>query len=64
MPGFSVNDIIENIGSLNESILCKLAIQIIQSLNEYNEKFMDDYCEFCSCDILFDKDGNLKVVFI
>jgi hypothetical protein len=62
MEGHSLTDLIENIGSLNEANLCKIAIQIIQSFNEFNEKFHDNYfAELCSCDLLFDKKGNLKV---
>lgn len=61
MQGFSLQDILENIGCLNESIICKMAIQIIQSFHEYNEKMGENYPDLCSCDILFDKKGNLKV---
>jgi hypothetical protein len=61
MQGYSLQDLTENIGCLNEATLCKIAIQITQSLQEYNEKMIEDYGEFCSCDILFDKNGNLKV---
>jgi serine/threonine protein kinase len=61
MQGFSLQDILENVGCLNESIICKMAIQIIQCYQEYNEKMGENYPELCTCDILFDKKGNLKV---
>lgn len=63
MQGYSLQDLIENIGALNEAVLCKIAIQITQCLNDYNQKMMEDYGEFCTCDVLFDKHGNLKVIF-
>jgi serine/threonine protein kinase len=59
--GSSLCEIIENVGSLNEAALCRIAIQIIQALSEFNEKKMEDYGEFCLCDVVFDKEGNLKV---
>ncbi len=61
MSGFSLQDLIENVGILNESVICKIAIQIIQSIQEYKEKFSEDYGEFCGCDVLFDKSGVVKV---
>lgn len=61
MSGQSLKDILEFVGNFNEGILQKIAYQILLSLDEYNENFNEDFNEFCSCDILFDKDGNLKV---
>jgi hypothetical protein len=63
MPGYSLQNMIENVGSMNESVLCKMTIQILQCLQEYREKFLSKYAEFCPCDILFDRKGNLKVNF-
>ena len=61
MRGYSLQDIINNVGSLPESIIRDIAIQLIDSLEEYNEYFSEDYGELCTCDILFDKNGKLKV---
>ncbi len=61
MPGYSLQNMLENVGSMNESVLCKMTIQILQCLQEYREKFLAKYAEFCPCDILFDRKGNLKV---
>lgn len=61
MQGYSLQDILDAVGSLNESVLCKMAIQIVQCLHEYNEKFSEDFGNFATGDILFDKVGNLKV---
>ena len=61
MQGYSLQDIIENVGALNESILCKMAIQITQCFQEYNESFAESYGDVCTCDVLFDKKGSLKV---
>ncbi len=64
MQGFSLQDILENVGSLNESIMCKMAIQIMQCFHEFNDKFGEKYSDLCTCDILFDKKGSLKVSII
>ena len=62
MAGYSLKDLIEFVGCSNESILQKIAFQILNCLEEYNDKFSDDFGEFCICDILFDKYGNIKVI--
>jgi hypothetical protein len=64
MDGYALTDLIEQIGCLNEAILCKLSIQIIQCILEYEEKFSNFYKNLCTCEILFSKEGNLKVYYI
>jgi len=64
MNGYSLQDLIENIGALNEEMLRSIAIQILESFEEYNNKFMTDYGELCPCEILFDKHGHVKVNII
>jgi hypothetical protein len=64
MIGYSLKDIIEFAGCVNESILQKIAYQLLTCLNEYNELFNEDFGKFCICDIFFDKQGNLKVIFL
>lgn len=61
MDGFSLGDILENIGCLNENLLKKIAEGILTCFSEYEDIFIEDYGEFCPCNILFDKYGNLKV---
>ena len=61
MDGCSLTDLIDQIGCMNEAILCRLSIQIIQTFSEYEDKFLCFYKDLCSCEILFDKAGNLKV---
>jgi hypothetical protein len=64
MDGYSLTDLIEHMGCLNDATLCKLTIQIVQCVSEYEEKFSTAYKDLCVCDILFDKSGNLKVIKI
>jgi hypothetical protein len=61
LDGYSLTDLMEQMGSLNEANLCKLTIQLVHSFSEYEEKFGTSYGELCACEILFDKSGNLKV---
>jgi len=61
MEGYSLLDTLENVGSLNESIICKIAIQMVQCFQEYYEKFNENYGDICPCDVMFDKKGGLKV---
>jgi hypothetical protein len=61
MQGYSLLDNLESIGILPESILKKISSQVLLAFEEYNDKFKEDYGELCVCDILFDKDGNIKV---
>lgn len=62
MDGYTLTDLIDQIGCLNEATLCKLSIQIMQSIIEYEDKFSSNYKDLCSCEILFDKAGNFKVI--
>lgn len=61
MQGLSLQEMIESVGVFDESLLCKIAFGLFKSLDEYNEKFISDYGEICSCDVFFDKDANIKV---
>lgn len=61
MRGFSLQDLIDNMGGMNEINLNKMALQILNSLSDYTDKFNEDFGEFCPCDVLFDKEGNIKV---
>ena len=62
MNGYSLNDLIDQMGCLNEANLCKLTIQLVQCIVEYEEKFTGVFFEdLCSCKILFNQAGNLKV---
>lgn len=61
LEGFSLQDLVNNIGSITEDILKPIILKIVESLMEYNEKFSADYRDICPCDIVFDKKGNLKV---
>jgi hypothetical protein len=61
MDGYSLGDIIENFGSLNEPLIKKICNSLLKCFAEYEEKFLEDYGELCPCNILFDKYGNLKV---
>ena len=61
MEGYSLQDLINNVGCLNEELLNKIIIQIIDCLQEYQDKYKVEYKEFCPCDIVFDKNCNLKV---
>ena len=61
MDGYSLGDIIENFGSLNEPLIEKICNSLLKCFAEYEEKFLEDYGELCPCNILFDKYGNLKV---
>ena len=61
MEGYSLSDIIENFGTLNESLLQKISCSLLNCLAEYEENFVEDFGDICPCNILFDKYGNLKV---
>lgn len=61
MDGFSLGDIIENLGCLNENLIQKISFSLLKCLVEYEEIYLEDYGELCPCNILFDKYGNLKV---
>jgi len=61
MDGFSLGDIIENLGTLNENLLQKITNSLLNCLLEYEESFLEDFGDLCPCNILFDKYGNLKV---
>jgi hypothetical protein len=61
MRGYSLQDIIDNIVCLPENIIQDIALQLINGMDEYNSYFSEDYGELCTCDILFDKHGKLKV---
>jgi hypothetical protein len=61
LEGYSLQDLINNVGCLNEDILKPVLLKIIDTLVDYTEKFNSDYKDICPCDILFDKKGNLKV---
>jgi len=61
MDGFSLGDIIENFGYLNEDLLQKISSSLLNCLAEYEENYLEDFGEICPCNILFDKYGNLKV---
>jgi hypothetical protein len=61
MRGYSLQDIIENNCSLPEHILQNITIQLLEAMEEYKHFFNNDYGEICSCDILFDKHGKLKI---
>jgi hypothetical protein len=61
MRGYSLQDIIDNAGCLPENIIQCIALQLIDGMEEYNTYFSEDYGELCTCDILFDKYGKLKV---
>jgi hypothetical protein len=62
MDGYSLGDIIENFGTLNENLLQKISYSLLNCLFEYEEKFHEDFGDICPCNILFDKYGNLKVI--
>jgi len=62
MEGFSLGDLIENFGTLNENLMQKIAGSLLNCLAEYEENFSEDFGEICPCNILFDKYGNLKVI--
>ena len=62
MNGSSLQDFIEVTGCVNEYILQKITISIIESLEEYNEYFSENYGEICTCDVFFDKSCNIKVL--
>lgn len=62
LEGYSLQDLINNTGCLNEEILCAICSKIIESLLQFQQKFGIDYLDFCPCDIIFDKNGNLKVI--
>lgn len=61
MEGLSLGDIIENFGTLNENLLQKIALSLLNCLSEYEDNFIEDFGDICPCNILFDKYGNLKV---
>ena len=61
MEGYSLQDLILNIGCLNEDLLKPISMRIIECLLDYNIKFGTDFKDFCPCDIVFDKKGNIKV---
>lgn len=61
MDGYSLGDIIENFGSLNENLLQKIACQLLNSLGEFEEMLLEDYGDICPCNILFNKYGIMKV---
>lgn len=63
MDGFSLGDVIENLGSLNENLIQKIIVSLLECLADYEEKYLEDFGELCPCNILFDKNGNLKVNF-
>jgi ferredoxin-thioredoxin reductase catalytic subunit len=62
MEGFSLQDMINNVGCLNEDILKPILLKVVDCLTDYGVKYGDDYKEFCPCKIVFDKRGNLKVI--
>ena len=64
MDGYSLGDVIENLGSLNEHLLQKISSSLLQSFADYEENYLEDYGDVCPCNILFDKYGNLKVILI
>ncbi len=61
MNGYSLQDLINTVGCLNEEMLRNVANQVLEAFEEYNDKFLADYGEFCPCEILFDKEGKIKV---
>ena len=61
MEGYSLSDILENFGCLSENLMQKICISIISCLNEFEDIFNDDFGEICPCNILFNKEGDIKV---
>ncbi len=61
MEGYSLADIMENFGSLNENLMQKIGSSLLSCLAEFEDLFVEDFGEICPCHILFDKYGNLKV---
>ena len=61
MDSFSLQDTIDNIGCLNESIIKNLTLQIVDSLEEHLELLNNNYGEITLCDILLNKHGIVKV---
>lgn len=64
LEGYSLQDLINNVGCLNEDIVKQVLLKVIETLCDYTEKFNSEYKDICPCDILFDKKGNLKVLMI
>jgi hypothetical protein len=64
MEGYSLTDIIENFGCLSENLMQKICIDLISCLNEFEDIFLVDFGEICPCKILFDKNGDLKVIYL
>jgi hypothetical protein len=60
----SLFDIINYTGCISEELLQNIAIQILEAFEEYNDKFLMDFGEFCPCKIVFNNDGNLKVNYL
>lgn len=61
MSGASLNDIIEYIGNPGEILIQKIAYQLLIALNDYYQLAKEEYKDLIVSDILFDKQGNLKV---
>jgi hypothetical protein len=61
MEGYSLSDIMENFGCLTENLMQKISINLISCLNEFEDVFLEDFGEICPCNILFNKNGDLKV---
>ena len=62
MDGYSLAEILENFGSLNETLIHKITKDILNCFREYEDLYLEDYGEICPCNILFDKYGKLKVI--
>ena len=61
MNGYSLQDLIDTVGSLNEEMLRNIANQILEGFEEYNDNYLSDYGELCPCEIMFTKEGQVKV---
>jgi len=64
MNGYSLQDLINTVGCLNEEILRNIANQILEAFEEYNDNFLSDYGQLCPCEVLFTKEGIVKVIYI
>lgn len=61
MNGYSLQDLINSACCINEEILRSIASQILDAFQEYTDKYLVDYGDICPCQILFTKEGYVKV---
>ncbi len=61
--GFSLCEIIEYTGCINENLLSKIINQMLNCFDEYRNQFDKEYENICFCELYFDRNGYLKVLY-